>query len=313
MAAPGLMLQAVCACAATTADYPNRPIRVVTGGVGGGSDFAARLIAQGLTGRLGQLMVIDNRGSGMIPCEIVAQAPADGHTLLLFANALWIAPLMHKTQFDPMKDFAPITLAVTAPNILVVHPTLQARSVKELIALAKARPGALNYSSSAAGASNHLAAELFKTMAGVNITRIPYNNGATQMADLVAGQVQLTFATGGTVMPHAKSGKLIALAFTSAKPSQIFPHLPTIAAAGLPGYESAGYFAVFAPTRTPSVILERLNREIVHTLKEPDVREKFFNMGIEPVGSTPSEITAIMSAEITRLGKVIRDAGIRAD
>jgi tripartite-type tricarboxylate transporter receptor subunit TctC len=242
----------------------------------------------------------------------VSKAPPDGHTLLAYGAPLWIAPLLQNAPYDPIADFASITLVSAAPNLLVVHPQLAASSVKELISLAKAKPGELNYSSSSTGASPHLAAELFKSMAGVNIVRVPYKTTATEIADLIGGQVQLAFGTVQSVMPHVKSGRLRSLAVTSAQPTVLFPGLPTVAMT-LPGYESVSMLGVFAPVKTPAAIVNRLNQEIVRVLGQTEIRDKFTGIGVDVIASSPQEFTAKIKSEIARMGKVIKDAGIKAD
>jgi tripartite-type tricarboxylate transporter receptor subunit TctC len=298
---------------ASSQSYPNKPIRIVTIEAGGGGDLAARLIAQGLSGSLGQQVLVDNRGGGVIAIEIVAKAPPDGYTLLLYGGTLWIGPLLQKVSWDPVRDFSPITLAVTFPNIVAVHPSMPVKSVKELTALAKARPGELNYGSGSIGASTHLAAELFKSMAGVNIVRVPYKGGGPATIALVTGEVQLMFATVGLVTPHVKSGRLRALAVTTAQPSALAPGLPTVAASGVPGYESASILGILAPAKTPEGIINRLNQEIVRALHRPEVKERLFSSGVETVGSSPVELAATMRAESAKWGKVVKEAGIRAE
>jgi len=295
-------------------DYPNRPIRLVSPGPGGGADFVARFVAQGISGPLGQQVVVENRPAGVIPGQIVSKAPPDGYTVMVNGNSFWIAPLMRDgVPYDPLKDFSPITLAVSSPNILVVHASVPATSVKGLIALAKARPGVLNYASASAGGSVHLAAELFKHMAGVNIVRISYKTSGTSVNSLLGGEVDLMFANAPPVMPHVKAGRLRALAVTTLKPSVLLPDLPTISAAGLPGFEVASVYALFAPARTPAAIVSRLNQEAVRFLNRADAREKFLAAGVEPIGGSPEELVAAMKSEIARMGKVIRDAGIREE
>lgn len=294
-------------------EYPAKPMRIVTPGIGGSSDFSARLIAQGLTVNLGQQVIVDNRPTGVIPGEIVSKAPPDGYTLLLAGGSFFIGPLMQKTPYDPVKDFSPISLTTTQPNVLVVHPSLPVKSAKDLIVLARARPGALNYSMAGAGSSGHLAAELFKAMAGIDVVRINYKGAGAALSDLVAGQVHLTFATAGSVAPLIKSARLKALAVTSGQPSVLFPGLPTVAAAGLPGYETVSNLGIFAPAKTPDSIINRLHREIVRVLSRGDIKEKLLNAGTEAVGSSPEQFAATIKSEITRLGKVIRDAGIGVD
>ena len=292
--------------------YPNKSIRIVTAEIGGSGDIATRTIAQEISGPLGQPVIVDNRGSGFITGEIVASAAPDGYTLLFASSALWVTPLLRKTPYDPIKDFAPIALLVTAPNLLVVHPSLPAKSVKELIDLAKAKPGVLNYASSLPGTTNHLAAELFKSMAGVNIVGINYKGGGPGMNDLLGGHVQMMFVSTGLGTPHLKSGKLRALGVTSLQPSALAPGLPTVAS-GLPGFEVASVVGSFAPAKTPAMIINRLNQEIVRALNRSEVKEKYLSIGVETVGSSPAELTAKMKSEVTRLGKVIRDAGIKAE
>jgi len=291
--------------------YPTRPIRIVTSAAGGSPDLVARLIAQGISGPLGQPVIIDNRSSGIVPAELVAKAPPDGYTLIGTSNVLWLVTLMQKTTFDPLRDFAPIAMTNLAPAVLAVHPSLPVKSVKELIVLAKARPGQLNYSSSTNGTASHLAGELFKALASVNIVRIAYKGAGLAINDLISGQVQMTFITATSVMPHVKSGRLRALAITSARPSELFPGLPTVAASGLPGYEATSSGALLAPAKTSEAIISRLNHEVVRFLGTPEARERLFHAGSEVVGSSPDELAAAIRTEMDRMRKVIKDAGIR--
>jgi len=294
--------------------YPNKPVRVVTGDTGGSNDILARLIAPGISARLGQQLVIDNRGGGVLPGGIVAKAPSDGHTLLLYSSILWLLPLMRdNVPYNPLSDLAPVTLLGSSPNVLVVHASLPVNSVRELIALAKARPGELNYSSGPMGSPPHLAAELFKTMAGVNMVQIAYKGGGPALIALVGGQVQLMFPSPQAVNEHIKSGRLRALAVTSAQPSALLPGLPTMAASGLPGYEMKSSYAMLAPARTPSTVIKRLNRDISQTLNAPDVKERLLGVGVEAAASTPEALTKLMKSEMAVLGKVIRDANIRSE
>lgn len=293
--------------------YPTRPVRIVTSDPGAGNDFIARLVAQGLTARLGRQVIVENRPAGVIPGEIVAKARPDGHTLLLYGNNLWIGPLLHKTPYEPGRDFAPIALISRAPNVLVVHPSVPVSSVKELLDLARSKPGELNYASGSIGSSSHLAAELFKHMAGVNIVWIPYKGGGPAMNAMLAGEVQLSFGTAAGVAPHTKSGRLRALAVTSAQPSALLPGLPTIAASGLPGYESVAFYGLFAPARTPATLINRLNREVVLLLDDAGVKEKLFNAGTEAVGGSPQAFAAAIKSDTVRVSKMIKVAGIRVD
>ena len=300
--------------AASVQEFPSRPIRIVTAEIGGGNDFAARILAQGIMPALGKPVIVENRGgSVVVSAQLVGKAQPDGHTLLLYGNNLWILPFMRdKVPYDPIADFSPITTATSSPCVLVVHPSLPVKSTGELIALAKAKPGQLNYAG-ASGGIIHIAAEVFKAMAGLDMVYVPYKGGSPALMALVAGQVQLMFPTAGTVAPHIKSGRFRALAITSAQRSSLFPELPTIAATGLPGYESVARFAVLAPAKTPAAIVNRLNQEMVRVLAMADVKEKFNNAGIEPVGSTPAQLAATMKSEMARQGKMIKAAGIRAE
>jgi tripartite-type tricarboxylate transporter receptor subunit TctC len=292
--------------------YPTKSVRMVVSGVAGSSNITARLIAPGLSDSLGQQVLVDGREGGVIVSDMVAKAPADGYTLLLNGSAMWLLPFMRSNvPYDPVKDFAPITLAVSAPNNLVLHPTVAAKSVKEFIALVKAKPGELNCATGNAGTSNHLAAELFKAMTGANFVRIPYKGAAPAITDLLGGQVQLMFASASSVTSHIKSGKLRALAVSSLQPSELAPGLPTIAASGVPGYESVAIFGVLAPAKTPAALVKRLNQEIVRVLTSAAVKERFFNAGSEVVASTPLQFAEAIKSEMSRMGKVIKDAGIR--
>ncbi len=303
--------------AATTVaaqNFPERPLRIVTAEAGGSQDVAARILAAGLTPALGQQVIIDNRVSGVIPGDVVAHAKPDGHTLLIYAGTFWLQPFVRRSvPYDPVRDFSPITLVVTSPTVLTVHPALPVKSVKDLIALVKARPGELNYAMGSAGSANHLAAELFKSMAKVDMLGIGYRGNGSAVNALVSGQVQLMFATASSVMPLVKSGRLRALAVASSQPSALVPELPTVAASGLPGYESISTTGFFAPANTPAAIIGRLNRDSVRYLRTAEARQRFLAVGAETVGSTPEELADKVKSEMARMGKVIRDAGIRTE
>jgi tripartite-type tricarboxylate transporter receptor subunit TctC len=298
---------------AESQSFPSRPLRMLTGGAGGGNDVVARLIAQELTASWGQQVIVDNRPSGIIPGEIVSKAQPDGYTMVVSGASFWISPLFQDAPYDPVKDFSPITLPVNTPNILAINLALPIKSVKELIALAKAKPGELNYGAPGTGSSPHLGGELFKVLAGVNIVRINYKSAGAAITDLIAGQVQMTFGNALSVSPHVKSGRVKGLAVTSAQPSPLFPDLPTVAATGLPGYELISPFGIFAPARTPRPVINALNAEIVRVLNRPDSKEKLFNLGMEVVGSSPEQLEAMVKSETAKWRKVIKDAGIRAD
>ena len=295
-------------------DFPTRPIRILTGGTGGGNDILARFIAQGLTASLGQQVIVDNRPSGAIPGIILAQAAPDGYTLGVSGSSFWISPLfVAKQPYDVVKDFSAVTLPVNTPNVLAVSPSLPVMSVKELIALAKAKPGSLNYGAPGVGSIAHLGGELFKSVAGVNIVRINYKSSAAVLSDLIANQVQMLIFTASSVMPYVKSGRLKGLAVTSAQPSALVPDLPTVAASGLPGYELISPFGIFAPAKTPKPIINRLNQEITKVLIRPESKGFLANVGQEFVGSSPEELAAKVKSEMAKWGKLIKDAGITVE
>ena len=289
--------------------FPVKPIRIVTSSPGGSSDFTSRLIAQGLTDALGQPVVVDNRGD--FGGTQLAKAAPDGYTLLVDGASLWIGPLIQKMAYEPLRDFAPVTIAVSAPNVIVVHPSLPVKSVKELIALAKARPGEFNYASGGIGGASHLPAELFKSMAGVNLVNINYKGTGQAINALLAGEVQVMFANAAISTPHIKAGRLRALAAASRQPSPLLPDLPTVTASGLPGFESIILQGIMTAGKTPAARITRLNQEIVRVLNRPEVKQRHFNAGVETVGSTPETFAATIRADIVKWGKVIKDAGIQ--
>jgi len=308
-----LGLWAAGGAAAAPDNYPSRPIRFVTAAVGGGNDFTARIIAHGITQNLGQQVIVDNRGGSHIPQLTVAKATPDGYTLLVQNNTVWVAPLLEKVGYDHFTELVPISLTARTPNILVVHPSLPAGSVKELIAAAKAAPGEINYASGVVGSSNHVAGELFKAMAGVNLMRIAYKGSGPALNDVIAGQVKIIFATTTGAWGHVKSGRLKALAITSAEPSALAPGLPTIAASGVPGYKAEAIYAMWAPAKTPPAILARLNQEVVKVLQAPETRDRFIAAGAEVVASTPQVLAAEIKGESTRLERVFKSTGVRAN
>jgi tripartite-type tricarboxylate transporter receptor subunit TctC len=293
-------------------DYPEKPLRIVTSETGGGNDVPARIVAQQLVLALGQQVVIENRPSGVVPAEIVARAAPNGYTLLFYNNALWTAPLIQATPYEVARDFAPIALIARAVNVLVVNPALPVKSAADLIALAKSKPGTLNYGSSGTGASNHLAAEMFKTLAQTDIVRVNYKGAGPALTALIAGELQLMFPTAGAVTPHLRAGRVKALAVTSAGPSALFPGVSALAAT-LPGYESLAIYGMFAPAGTPRAIIARLNSAIVRVLERAETKERFAAAGMEAAGSTPAELAATVQTETARMTKVIKAAGIHAD
>jgi len=303
---------------AQTATYPAKPVRlIVPAAPGGGADFLARIVSTKLQEQTGQSFVVDNRAgaSGTIAADLTAKSPADGYTVLLGqSTSMAIAPHMYaKLPYDTLRDLTAVTLVAEVPNMLVVHPSVAANTVKELIALAKAKPDLLNFGSAGNGAPSHLAGEMFKTAAGVKLTHVPYKGAGPAVNDLVAGQIQVMFAPMVAVLPQVKAGRLKALAVTSAKRSAAVKDLPTLAESGLPGFEISSWFGLFVPAATPAAVVERLHAETVKALKAPDVIERMGREGAEPVGNTPAEFTAYVGAEFTKFGKVVKDNNIKSD
>ena len=291
-------------------NYPVKPIRLVTSPVGGGNDFTARLIAQGLGDSLGQPFVVDNRPTALAS-ELVSKAAPDGYALLVGGSSFMIGHLLRDTPYDPVRDFSPVILGGVSPNVVVVHPSVPVKNIKELIALAKARPGDLNYGAASPGGTQYLSAELFKSMAGVNIVYVAFKGAGPALIALMGGELQLMITGASTVETHVKAGRLRALAVTSAQPSVLAPGLPTVAATGLPGYEVVGVDAVYAPAGTPAAIINRLNREMARAINKPDIKKKFLESGTDPVGGSPEALGAKLKSEIALWGKVIEETGIR--
>jgi tripartite-type tricarboxylate transporter receptor subunit TctC len=299
-------------------DYPTRPIRILVGFTpGGASDITTRIIGQKLSERFGQPVIVDNwaGASGTLAAAIVARAAPDGYTLLSGATSiLAINPALYKNPgYDPVKDFVPVSQTVSMPQLLVAHPSVKAASVRELVALAKAKPGELNYSSSGSGSSSHLAMELFKHMAGVSIVHVPFKGSGQSIPALLAGQVQLIFDPIPTSLPHVKSGKLRALAISTSKRSPAIPDLPTVAESGVAGYDSSLWYGVLTPAGAHPVVVGRLNKAVNAVLVQPELIERFTALGADPVGSSPAEFRKYIGEEITKWGKVVKEAGIRAD
>lgn len=305
----------LCAPAAFAQDYPLKPIRLITSEPGGGTDFGARLIAQGISGPLGQRVVVENRGggSGAITGELLARSKPDGYTLLMYGQGIWLLPFLRKNvPYDPLKDFTAVSLTDRSPNVLVIHPSLPVKSVRELIVLAKARPGELDYARAAVGGPPHLSAELFKSMTGVSIVSVPYRGGGPAVLGLLGGEVGLMFATAASINLHVKSGKVKALAVTSAQPSPLFPDLPTVAAT-VRDFESVATSGMFAPAGTPPAIVKRLSDEVARFLAKPETKERFMAGGVETVGSTPEAHSAMLEREMAKWSRVIKEAGIREE
>ena len=307
------LLSLAAGAAFAASPYPSQTVRIITSQTGGSLDFAARLLQPGLSASLGQPVIIDNR-SGNVATEAAARAAADGHTLLFNGAVVWIAPLLRKnTPWSAERDFAPVTLAVSSPNVVAVHPSMPVRTLRELITLAKARPGDINCGVATAGTSSHLAAELFRYLAGINVVHVPYKSAGQSMIGLLAGEVQLMFPNAASVAPYIHPGRVRAIAVTGAQPSPLLPGVPTARASGLPEYETASLNAFFVPAGTPAAVVSRLNQEIVRALNRRELRDKFAATGVEVVGSSPADLAAAVRADVARMSKVIRANGIRAD
>ena len=292
--------------------YPSRPIRIIAIGPGGTLDFGARVLAPGLGAMLNEQLVVENRPSGVIPGEIVAKAQPDGYTLLFGGGTLWQTPLLQeRVPYDVIRDFAPISLVYSVPLVLMAHPALPVKSIKELIALAKTRPGEINYSVSTAGSSSSLAGALFAYMSGINIVRVPFKNQGARTASLLSGEVQLNLPLRAESGPTSKRVRK-ALAVTSAKPSALFPALPTIAQT-VPGYEAISTAGLLAPAKTPSDIISRLHQEVVRALNQAEMKDKYMNAGVEVVGSSPEHFATHIKSEMDRMGKVIKAMGLREE
>ncbi len=305
------------ALAAAADTFPVKPIRlIVPFPAGGGGDAAGRSLAPPLSARLGQQVVIDNRGGagGIIGMELVKTAVPDGYTLLLSTAGFTAMPALHKNlPFDPVRDFTGVIVAQSGMYVLVVNMAAPLKSVKELIAHAKANPGKLDFASAGTGTTIHLAAELFKSMAQINMTHVPYKGAAPALTDVISGQVQTMFAASLNALPLIRGGKLRALGLTSARRSTLAPELPTIAESGLPGYEVTGWYGLAAPMHTPRAIVRKLNTESNQALKSPELVERLRAQGLEIVGGTPDEASALVKRDVARWTKVIRDAGIQRD
>jgi tripartite-type tricarboxylate transporter receptor subunit TctC len=311
-------LPTVFAAPVAAQEYPVKPVRfVIAFSPAGPSDILTRIVGSKLAESMGQVFIFDNRpgAGGNLAGEIVAKAPPDGYTLLMGNNSILAtnASLYKNMSFDPVKDLAPVALLASQPNILVVHPSLPVKSVKELIAFAKAHPGQLNYASSGSGAAAHLAAELFKSMAAVQMVHIPYKGASPALIDMLAGQCQVMFATALSVQPYLQSNRLRPLAVSTAKRARIMPNLPTVAEAGVPGFEATTWHGIVSTAGTPPAVINKLNAEINKVLKLPDVNATLTRQGAEVLGGTPQEFAAYIKAEIPKWAKVVKASGARAD
>ena len=297
--------------------YPAKPIRIISiFAPGGGNDVICRLVAQQLTERLKQQVIVENRvgANGIVGSEVAARSAPDGYTFTLIPSGHTVnASMYKKLPFDSIRDFTPITLVGSGPLVLAVHPSLPAKNVKELIALAKARPGQLTYVSSGVGASGHLAGAMFDSMTGTQMVHVPYKGMSLAVSDLMGGQVSMTFGTSLSVIPHVRTGRLRALATTGAQRSPALPDLPTIAESGLPGYEASLWYGFVGPARMPPEIVQRLNTEIAAILALPDTREKLASQGVDARSTTPEEFARILTADVARWAKVVQKLGLQAE
>ncbi len=316
-----MLIGAACVVLAGTAAAQNYPVKavrlVVPQPPGGGNDTIARMISTRLSITLKQQFAVDNRAGagGLIGADIAAHSPPDGYTLLLgnVATMAIIPTVQKKVPYDPLKDFTPISLIASAPLLVVVHPSVPVNSVKQLIALARAKPGQLNYASNGVGSSTHLATEMFKMMTKTDLVHVPYKGLGPATTDLLSGQVQLMFSSAVAMMPHVQAGRLRAIAITSAKRSPAVPNIPTVAEAGVPDYESGSWYGILAPAGTPREIIELLGREIAAAVRAPDIVEKLNAEAVIAIGSTPAEFAAHIQKEYTRIGNVIRSSGAKFD
>jgi len=308
-----VLLLALCAPAA--ADYPDHPVRlIVPFPPGGSNDVVARLVARQLSVNLGQQVVVDNRGGagGVLGTEAAAQAAPDGYTLLIISIAHAVNPALYKLNYDPIKSFAPISILATGPNVLAVNPQLGVHNVKELLALARAKPGGLDYASAGIGSFQHLGGELFKLTAGVNLQHVPYKGGGPAMSDVVAGHVKIMFSSLVQTTPFIKSGQLLALGTGGTKRNPVLPDVPTIAEAGVPGYEANNWWGIMAPAGTPKEIVERLYRDIQSVLKSPELTTAFDREGAAVVTMSTAEFSSYIENEIVKWGHVVKEGNITA-
>jgi tripartite-type tricarboxylate transporter receptor subunit TctC len=297
--------------------YPAKPLRFIVGpGPNSGTDIVARALAQKLTERLGQSVIVDNRtgAGGTVAIALVAKAAADGYTLLFVSGSLVIHPALYrKLPYDPVRDLAPITLIGVVPQVLVVHPSVPARNLRELVALAKGRPRSINYGSGGVGSTGHLAGALLESMAGIRLTHVPYKGAGPAAVDVIAGQIEMLFTSAVNSLQHSRSGRIRALAVTTAKRSTAMPDVPTFAESGLPGYELMTWYGLLAPAGTPREAIERLNREVAAVVKLPDVLARLAADGVEPAANSPEQFAAQIKVELARIAKIVRDANIQVE
>jgi tripartite-type tricarboxylate transporter receptor subunit TctC len=315
-AAGVLLLPLALSASAALAEYPQRPIRFLVGVVpGGATDILARTFGPKLSERLGQQVVVDNRpgANQTIAAEMVARSAPDGHTIIIVPSGYAINPSIYKLRFDPLKDIGAIGLVAMVPNVLVVHPSVPARSVKDFVALARARPGEFNFGSSGVGSPSHLAGELFQMHVQVKLTHVPYKGQGQAMIDLLGGHLKLAFPSIPASIQHIKTGRMIALGVTPKQRSSALPDVPTLDQAGVPGFEVAGWYGVLGPARTPKPIVARLNREFRAMLQDPATREQLSREGADPLSSSPEEFSAIIATDIVKWAKVVRTVGVKIE
>jgi tripartite-type tricarboxylate transporter receptor subunit TctC len=320
MRAPVICIAAFCAAgvlSAAAAEFPSKPVRMIVGfPPGGATDLVARALQPRMSAALGHQVVIDNRpgANGIIAGELTAHAEPDGHTILLgHIGMLIISPAIQKVPYDPFKDFAPVGLTVSLQNIIIAHPTMPAKTLKEMIALAKTKPGQLNYATSGIGSPGHLAAVLLESMAGIKMSHIPYKGGGPAITDLLAGHVPLFFAVISTGVPHVQAGKARGLAVTGSQRAEAVPDVPTVAEAGVPGYAATNWYGLLAPPKTPKPVIDRINREMTAALKAPEVSDGLKARGIDATPSSPAEFAAFIRAEDRKWTPIISQAGIKPD
>ncbi len=312
------LLPALAVPAASAAGWPEKPIRVILSVPAGATpDVTARLVFPGLSQQLGVPLVADNRagGGGVIGAEIAAKSAPDGHTLFISSpGALTILPHLRKgLPYDTLRDFAPVSLISIGPFVLMAHPSVPAKNIGELIALAKAQPGKLNYASAGNGVANHLAGELFKQMAGIDIVHVPYKGAPQAVSDVLAGHMQLMFNSVAPIVPYIKAGRVRVLGIASLQRSPQMPDLPTISESGVPGFEAVNWFGLFAPAKTPKPVIDRINAAVVATVKSPEMQARFIALGADPVGSSVAEFTAFVKRDLEKYEKVVRISGARVD
>jgi tripartite-type tricarboxylate transporter receptor subunit TctC len=313
-----LLLFVSCLAVAHAQTYPSRPSRIIVGFVAGGpSDLVARMVAQGLSERMGQQFVVENRpgATGTIGAELVAKAPPDGYALYLASQTTHaVAPaLLTKVNYDPIRDFVTIVRVAHNPLLIVTHPSLPAKSFKELVALARSRPGEINFATGGIGSSPHMSMELIKSMTKINMVPVHYKGDGAAIIDLLGGHMQLFSASIGTLLPHARSGKLRGIAVTSLKRSAMAPEFPTLDESGLPGFEVLTWFGILAPAGTPQQIVNRLNSEILQVVAQPATKDQLLKMGFEIVSNTPEQYAAFLREEHARWGKIVRELNLKAE